>query len=514
MPSRTKFALTNSFVALLYYLLTLVLNFVSRKVFLDYLGADILGLNTTATNLLQFLNLTELGIGVAVSFSLYKPIAEDDNERINEIISLQGHLYRRIAYIIIAGAIILSFFFPLIFKKITLPLWYAYASFGVLLFSSLLSYFVNYKQVILTASQQQYKITFSYNTCILLKTICQIFVLSEASYPYIWWLILEILFTIIASISLNFTIKKNFPSLKKSTIKFKSLIKKYPELTTKIKQLFFHKIAYFAITQTSPLIIYAFLTLSMVAYYGNYLVVTSGCAMLLTAVFNGSAASVGNLITQGKSSKILNVFNELFCIRFLITATICICFYFLIQPFIRIWIGNIYILNNTVVILITINMYFSLSRGVVDTFLNGYGLFKDIWAPIAEAIINLGGAIIGGYFWGLSGIILGTTASMVIIVFIWKPYFLFKEGIKLPLYNYIKLYACNLFAGFISFICAFFLSKILSTDNIRNFFDFAYTGLAYLLVVGVSMGIIIYFISPGGDSVCSRIFNLIRRNHP
>lgn len=509
--SRTKFALTNSVVALLYYLITLVLNFVSRKVFLQYLGADVLGLNTTATNLLQFLNLTELGIGVAISFSLYKPIAERNQEQINEIITLQGHLYKRIAYIIILGAIVLSCFFPLIFKKISLPLWYAYASFGVLLFSSLLSYFVNYKQVILSASQQQYKITFSYNTCIILKTISQIIILTVVAHPYIWWLILEIIFTIIASWVLNRTIRTNFPALKKCGIKFNDLIRKYPDLTLKIKQLFFHKIAYFVLTQTSPLIIYGFLTLSVVAFYGNYLVVVSGCTMLMNAVFNGSSASVGNLVAHGDSIKILNIFNELFCIRFLITATICICFYFLIQPFINVWIGNEYLLGTKTVILITINMYLTLSRGVVDSFLNGYGLFKDIWAPVTEAVLNIGCSIAGGFLWGLPGIILGTTISLVAIVFLWKPYFLFRNGIKLPLYKYINLYACNIIAAIIGFISLYMLSFILNVKNIKTLFDFAYYGIIYFIVIFLTLSFVIYFISPGGNQVFSRIYKIAYR---
>ena len=511
MPSRTKYAFTNSVVALIYYLITLVLSFISRKVFLDYLGADVLGLNTTATNLLQFLNLTELGIGFAVSFSLYKPLAEQNNERINEIISLQGHLYKRIAYIIIIGALILSFFFPLIFEKITLPLWYAYASFGVLLFSSLLSYFVNYRQIILTASQQQYKITFSYNSIIILKTIVQIIVLSFAKYPYIWWLILEVIFTAIASFVLNKVIKISFPALEKSTLKFRELIKKYPEITTKIKQLFFHKIAGFVVLQTSPLIIYAFLTLSIVAFYGNYLVVVNGCTMLLTALFNGTGASVGNLIAQGNSQQVLRVFKELFCIRFIITATLCISFYFLIQPFITVWIGAEYLLSQQIVIVITVNMYLQLSRGVVDTFLNGYGLFKDIWAPIAEAVINLGCSIIGGYLWGLGGIILGTTVSLIIIVFLWKPFFLFRAGIKLSLFNYIKLYLINISAGIVGIICIWAFSKIMQVSQIHNLFEFLYYGICYALILFASIGFTIQLITPNNLTILTRLSSIFNK---
>ena len=99
MPqSRTKKSIKNSVVALLFYAITLILNFFSRKIFLDYLGADILGLNTTALNLLQFLNLAELGISTAVGFTLYAPLRNGDKVTINEIVTLQGHLYKRIAY--------------------------------------------------------------------------------------------------------------------------------------------------------------------------------------------------------------------------------------------------------------------------------------------------------------------------------------------------------------------------------------------------------------------------------
>ena len=135
VASRVGNSIRNGLAGMVYYCLNLCLNFISRKVFLDHLGAEVLGLNSTAINLLQFLNLAELGIGFAVAFSLYEPIAKDDKIAINEIIALQGGLYKRIALFIIAGAIVLSLFFPLIFEKTPLPLWYAYASFGVLLLS-------------------------------------------------------------------------------------------------------------------------------------------------------------------------------------------------------------------------------------------------------------------------------------------------------------------------------------------------------------------------------------------
>lgn len=126
---------------MLFYIINLVLAFISRKVFIDHLGIEVLGLNTTATNILGFLNIAELGIGSAISYTLYHPLFEKDRQMVNEIVSVQGWLYRKVAYVMILGACILIFFFPLIFKKMELPMWYAYASFIVLLVSSLFGYF-------------------------------------------------------------------------------------------------------------------------------------------------------------------------------------------------------------------------------------------------------------------------------------------------------------------------------------------------------------------------------------
>ena len=159
LESRTSKSLKNAKVALAFYCINLLLQFFSRKIFLDYLGAEVLGLNTTAQNLLGFLNLAELGIGTAISYTLYKPLFLKDTDTINEIVSIQGWMYRNIAYVIIAGACILMCFFPWIFEKAQVPLWYAYGSFIVLLIGALLGYFANYRQIVLTADQKEYKIT-------------------------------------------------------------------------------------------------------------------------------------------------------------------------------------------------------------------------------------------------------------------------------------------------------------------------------------------------------------------
>lgn len=443
--SRTKKSLRNSAVALGFCLVNLLLQFYSRKIFLEYLGAEVLGLNTTATNLLQFLNLAELGIGAAVSFTLYRPLLLQDTDQVNEIISLQGFLYRRIACFLVIGSIVLMGLFPWIFEDMALPLWYAYASFSVLLVSSLLGYFVNYKQILLTADQKDYKVQYSQQAAKLLKIGCQIAAMLLFDHAYIWWLVLELIFACVGSVAVELVTRRTYPYLKPVLRDGKQLQKKYPEIGRKIKQVFFHKIGSFALTQTSPIIIYAYTSLTVVAKYGNYMLIIVGVTSLMNAIFNSITASVGNLVAEGDKEHSLAVFEELFSLRFIVLTTICYGVYQLTADFVSLWIGPEYVMDNTILLILLLSLYISLSRSTVDAFIAAYGLYGDIWAPIVEAVINVSLSVLLGYFWGLHGVLLGVLISQVLVIFCWKPYWLFRNGFKTPLRVYIKMYGKHLF---------------------------------------------------------------------
>ena len=137
--SRTTKSLKNAEVSVIYYALNLLVGFWSRRVFYQYLGSEVLGLDTTASTLLTFLNLAELGVGTAIGFFLYQPIFDKDTLKINEIVYLQGWIYRRVAFVIMGAALILMCFFPWIFQDIKIPKWYPYATFSVMLFGTLLA---------------------------------------------------------------------------------------------------------------------------------------------------------------------------------------------------------------------------------------------------------------------------------------------------------------------------------------------------------------------------------------
>lgn len=440
--NRTSKSLRNSAVALLFYFITLVVEFFSRKIFLDHLGEDILGLNTTAQSLLQFLNIAELGIGVAIAFALYKPLANKDHRSICEIVSLQGHFYKIVAWVVIFGAVAIMCFFPAIFGKMTLPLWYAYASFSVMLVSALLSYFFNYKQVVLAADQKNYKIQYSFKGVMIVKVICQMIAVKWFPYGYEWWLALELAFAIIATITLTRTVRKTYPYLKSVKVT-KELKKRYSEIYLKIKQLTYGKIATFALSQTSPLIIYAYIDLAVVALYGNYMLVSNGVTALVRAAFNDMAGGIGNLVASSELQHILKVFKELFCVRFMICCVLCFGVYVMTTPFIQLWIGDKYVLDNTFLILMVFFLLIQTSRTIVESFTQAYGLFGDVLAPVIEAILNIGLSILLGYYYGLNGIMTGVLISLVVIVVLWKPYYLYTRGFRISVGHYLAIFFRN-----------------------------------------------------------------------
>ena len=273
VESRTAKSLKNSVVALLFYFINLGLQFFSRKIFLEHLGAEVLGLNTTATNLLQFLNLAELGVGAAIGYSLYKPLAEKNRQQINEIVSVQGYLYYKIGLFVGGIAVLLMCFFPWIFSKAEVPAWYTYTTFIVLLIAALSGYFFNYKQIVLTSDQKNYKLNYVVQGIKNIKVVLQILAINYLSDGYVWWLGLEFVAAIVTIFGINAVVRKEYPWLHTDYRQGKNLIHKYSHITRKTKQLFFHKIASFVVSQSSPIVVYAFTSLTVVAIYGNYMLI-------------------------------------------------------------------------------------------------------------------------------------------------------------------------------------------------------------------------------------------------
>ena len=437
MGERVRKSILNAEVNLVFYFLSLFLTFFSRKIFLDCLGTEFIGLAGTLGNILGYLNLTELGITASIGYFLFKPLQQQNRQEVQDILSLLGYLYRWIGAIILAGGIVVSLFFPLIFGSSELGMGIVYFAFYSFLGSSLIGYFINYRQILLTADQKNYLVAIYLQTANLLKIALQIFLAYHYRNLYLW-VGIEFLFGIIGCIVLNWKIDQEYPWLRVDKRRGRALLRQHPEIIAKTKQVFIHKIKDFVLVKSDELFIFFFVSLKMVAFYGNYMMIISKLIALFGAVTGSVGASVGNLVAEGHKPNMLKVFWEYTTLQHTIAATLSFSLYVLLEPFVAHWLGTEYIMDHRILVLLIIYVYITNSRNSVDSFNYAHGLYADVWAAWAELGLNVTVTIVAGLQWGIIGILLGKIVSLFFIVVLWKPYYLFSQGFKEPVATYWK----------------------------------------------------------------------------
>ena len=419
----------------------IVLQFVSRRVFLQELGTEVLGLNTTAQNLLQLLNVAELGVATAIGYVLYRPLLDGDRDAVREIVALQGCIYRRVAVVIMAVAVVLGCFFPVIFSDLEVPLWYAYGSFGVMLGGSMLSYFVNYREVLLLADQREYKLVGGFRVFHLVKLGVQAVMVGVMDDGYVWWLVLEGVFAVVAALSLRRMVNRTYPFLgERVSLSMGELLRRYPEVARKTRQLFVHRISFLVLTQSQPVVVFGCVSMSMVAIYGNYLMVVAGLSAMIAALSGGVVPSMGNLVAEGDRERIYGVYCEYSSLRFYLGVVSFAGLVLLTQPLVTLWVGAEYVLPGRTVLLIAATVYLQTKRHGVEAMLAAHGRFGDVWAPAVEAVVNLGLSVVLGMRWGLDGVLVGALVSVALQVEVWRPIYLFRWAMDRPLWQYWRGY--------------------------------------------------------------------------
>lgn len=508
---RSYQSIKNAKVGLIVYVFDLLLIFFGRKLFIDILGPELLGLNTISQSILRFLNLAELGISAAVGYSLYKPLFNKDKEQICEIISLQGYLYRKIAYFMAISSFVLLAFFPLIFQNSGLPTYYAYASYLVLLFSVLLGYVVNYRQVIFTADQKNYICIYLFQGGRVVKNTLQILVLLcfSPEYSFWIWLSMEVLVAILSSVGLEVFTKKYYPFLKTNLRLGKYLMHKYADIKKSIFQLFFHRLGGLALAQSSPIIIYAYASLKDVTVFENYNFIVLGIIVMLENIFNGMISSIGSLAVEKTQKELSGIYWELFSFRTFLCGVIMACTIFLSQSFIALWLGSDYVMPNLALIFLMASFFIRIFRGATDAFINAFGLYKDIYAPIAEAVLNIGLSVLFGYYWGLTGIMAGVFCSLFIVIFIWKPIFLFRERMQESVSVYFYKMLKHISLLFVAVFSTYMLRHFIPFEPSKDFISWLLYGICIALICSSLCFGLYYAFIPSMRSFTNRLKTIL-----
>ena len=479
MSERVHRSVMNIKVGMFFYILSLFLAFFSRKIFLDCLGAEFIGLTGMLMNIMSFLSVAELGIGTSIVYFLYKPLQEDNHKKINEVMSMLAYLYRCIGIIIGGAGLIISIFFPFWFNHLSTGMPLVYFAFYSFLASAVAGYIFNYKQLLVSANQKQYLVNAYFQTISITQSIIQI--ILAYCYRNLWlWVAVGIIFSVIGIIIFNYRIQKIYPWLCINLREGKQNLKKYPEILRKTRQIFVQKIKNFILYKSDEILVGAFVSVTQVAFYGNYTIITSKLNFLVNILSDGMNAGVGNLVAEGNEKNTMKVFWELTAIRFLITGAIILGLLIFLQDFVTYWFGIKYRLDNIIVYLLLTNIFIYLSRGVVENYISAFGLYSDVWTSWLELALNICVTICLAPFYGIVGILLGKIVSVFFIALFWKPYFLFSKGLN----KSVSIYWKGMIPYYIIFSFFTVLTYIIYTHIIQT--------NATNLIQLISYGIILY----------------------
>lgn len=506
--SRVALTLKNAWIALVFQLIYVVIQFFSRDIFLQNLGDNFIGTVETLKSILQFLNLSELGIGTAVGFSLYKPLYDNNKEKINEIIGYLGFLYKRIGVIVLLAALTLLIFFPWFFSNSAISITTIVFLFLALLISNLLSYFFAYYMFLLQADQKGYiNITINQSVFILRLTLqCLVLIYFQ---DVMLWIFLELITPFLYIFLLRKKIKSTYPWLRFNFKITKSIRNNHKSLLKKIKQISFHKLGTFVSNSTDNIIIYTMVAPASVAFVGNYQMIMNNINLLVGKLFDGTNASVGNLVAENNIKSMLKVFWEFMALRFFIAGCSTVLLYIGFDDLIILWLGEKYLLSSRILIVLIIIFFMLQIRQPIDSFKQAFGLYDDIWAPVVQSIINLLFSIIFVFKYGILGVFLGTMISQFLIVMLWRPFYVFKYGFKMSHFYYWKGLLAHTFYLIITFSLFYYIvlnSSLESSISILTLFaKLLKFGLLFLLLYFL----ILALFSSGFKDLIKRFYNLI-----
>lgn len=409
MSGRKEIAVKSSLIGLLSQSSSLVLQIISRKVFIQFIGEEILGLNGTFTSILSTLSLAELGFQSAISFNLYSPICEKDENKINAIVNIFRLVYRFLGiFFIIASIVILPFLkFFLRDIEITNDI---YFYFLLQALSSSCTYFLAYKRTIMYADQKEYVYKTIDTIMNFIFKSAQIYVIVKL-HDYYLYLIIQIVQVYVSNIIVHFICKKKYPYLHKEKLN-KAYLKK---IFGDVKEISIGRLAAYVYASTDNLIISKFLGTVKVAALGNYTTVITNLRLLVNSILGPMTPIIGNYLAEKKEEgNQEKKFDLYFHLRYIFDLILLVPTYVLVDDFVAMWLDESFVLPEEIKILLIADIYIVILHGACTDYITAKGLFKQNRQILGvSTILNLVISLVGVKLWGISGVLFGTVCSQI-----------------------------------------------------------------------------------------------------
>ena len=422
---RTKNAARNIVYDGFLRLYNMLVPFVMRSIILHYLGVEYLGLSGLFSSILSFLNLAELGVGTAMVFSMYKPIAEDDTDSICALMGLYRKFYRIIGlFIAVVGLALTPFLRNLVHGDVP-PDVNLYILYFMNLASTVLTYWLfAYKNCLLHAHQRTdigSKLALVINT---VQNLLKILVLV-VFHNYYLYLLIQLLSQVATNIFTAVIVTKKYPNYHPRGDLPREKIR---DITRRVRDLFTAKLAYVIFESADTLVISSFLGLTPLAIYQNYFYIVNSLRRILTTVASAFVAGVGNSLlteTVEKNFKDMRKLTLMYNWLVGICACMLLCMY---QPFIELWVGADYLLPTSCMMCFVVYLYTLEINRPMHVYKDAAGIWhKDRFRPLVASLVNLGLNISTVQWLGLYGVILSSVVAVIIVEVPWLLHNIFRE---------------------------------------------------------------------------------------
>lgn len=482
---RKKSSFKNMITAVSSNVLTIIVGLVAQAVFIKILGSEYLGLNGLFSNVISMLGIVELGMGSAIIYNMYKPIAEEDHGKIKSLMQFYKKSYRIITLIIsIIGIMIIPFIKYIVdIESVTVGI-NVYLVYILFLLETICSYILSYKRSMLYADQKEYITNIIHMGYTILVNTMQLTFLYF-THDYYLYLIIKVMMRLVENIVISSYVNRRYSYLLDNNVtKLDSKTEK--DIFQKIKALFFHKIGTFIVSGTDNIIISKYLGLVTVGLYSNYYMIINAVQTVINHIIQATRASVGNLLVTESKTKQFDIFNKIRFVNFWISCFSSICIFVIMDSFITIWIGYKFVLPTKVLLVLVINFFIVSSRSTYGAFKEAAGIFyEDRFVPIIESLLNIVLSIIFVKKFGLMGVFMGTIASGLVLWCYSYPKYVYNKLFGRKISDYIKetIYYFIIFiliAGF-----TYSLAILISFDNV--YLQFISNVLIALIVPNVIM---------------------------
>ena len=481
--SRTYHSSKNLLLGLMNKMITIILAFVSRNIFIRVLSVEYLGINGLFADVLTMLSLADLGFGTAMAYSFYKPIAENDEIKITALITFYRKIYNYIAgSVLVIGLAIVPFLNQIVNVEHEinhLELYYL-----ICLGNTVLSYLFVYKSSIITASQKNYIIT-QYSVWISCARVLLQTVILVLTRNYVCYLSITLVATLANNLLISYKANQMYPYIR-NKIELDKKSKK--EIFDNMKSVFLYKLSSVIMTGSDNIIISKLVGTVYVGFYSNYHTITVNQLGSLAAILFGSLTpSIGNLIVKEDAKKRYLIFQSMQMVALWLSGLFVVCLFFLTDDFITLWLGPEHVMEWNVLVAVLMNFYLLISFYPIWCFREATGLYQKIkYILVFTAVLNIILSILLGYVWQVGGIIIATVIAKLCTYVWYEPIILFRDFFERSTRPFFLSHLTNI--GMI-LGCMILIFKLIPNYDtvtvtgwvIRGIICFSITNVVYLL---------------------------------